>query len=48
MIDDIDIIITNQQNAIEQDASSNRSSYQFNKMNQSKNDIIQQSIIISR
>ncbi len=33
MIDDIDIIIRNQQNAIEQDASNNRSSYQFDKMN---------------
>jgi hypothetical protein len=47
MIDDIDIIITNQQNAIEQDASSNRSPYQFDKTNQFKTDIIQQSIIIS-
>jgi len=46
-IDDIDIIIRNQQDAIEQDASNNRSSYQFDKMNQFKNDIIQQTIIIS-
>jgi hypothetical protein len=48
MIDDIDIIIRNQQHAIEQNASNNRSSYQFHKMNQFKNDIIQQSIITSR
>jgi hypothetical protein len=36
IIDDIDIIITNQQNAIEQDPSSNHSSYQFDKTNHEK------------
>jgi hypothetical protein len=43
MIDDIDIIIRNQQ-----DASNNRSSYQFDKMKQFKNDIIRPSTITSR
>ncbi len=48
MIDDIDIKIRNQQNAIEKDASNNQSSYQFDKVNQFKTDVIQQSIITSR
>jgi hypothetical protein len=48
MIDDIDIKIRKQKNAIEQDASKNHSSYQFDKMNQFKNHIIQQNIFISR
>jgi hypothetical protein len=48
IIVDIDIIRRKQHNAIEQAASNNHSSYQFDKMSQFKHDLIHQSIITGR